>query len=1062
MPRFFINRPIFAWVIAIMIMLAGLLAVKTLPVSQYPPIAPPQITINAVYPGASAQTVQDTVTQVVEQKLNGIDNLIYMSSTSDSAGAVAINLTFEAGTDPNIAQVQVQNKLQLATPLLPQIVQKQGISVLKSTKNYLMIVGLVSEDSALDRNALTDYLVSNVQDIVSRLEGVGELQMFGSQNAMRIWLNPDKLNNYGMTTGDVTAALQAQNAQVSAGQFGGTPANIGQQLNATITARTLLQTPEQFGEIILRTNNDGSTVKVRDVAECKIGTENYDIGSWYKGKPVGAMAIRLAAGANALDTANRVKDKMQELSRYFPPNVKVVYPYDTTPFVKISLEEVVHTLFEAVVLVFIIMFLFLQNIRATLIPTIAVPVVLLGTFGVLSASGFSINTLTMFALVIVIGLLVDDAIVVVENVERIMSEEGLSPREATIKSMDQITSALWGIVTVLSAVFAPMAFFGGSTGVIYRQFSITIVSAMILSVLVAMTLTPALCATLLKPVSKGHAAGEGGWFSGFFRWFNSMFELGRGKYEGIVSRSFSKPVRYLVIYGVIVSIMAFFFMHLPTSFLPDEDQGFLYCQVMLPSGATVERTTNVLKQVQHTLEQDKAVDSVLTVAGISFAGRGQNMGLAFIKLKDWKERKAENLRAKAVVGRAMAGFSKIKDGMAFAIAPPAVVELGQANGFDFMLQDRGGLGHAALMKARGQLLGMAMKNPKLVAVRPNGQDDSPQFKLDIDDARAGALGVSLDDVNSILGTAWGSSYVNDFIQNGRVKKVYLQSDAEHRMLPEDINKWYVRNKTGEMVPFSAFATARWQYGSPRLERYNGIPSVEVMGQAAPGVSTGEAMAEMERMAAQLPQGIGYEWTGLSYEEQRAGAQAPALYAISLLVVFLSVAALYESWTIPFVNLLMLPLGLVGAVAAVKLRMLPNDVYLQIGLLTTVGLSTKNAILIIQFIKDQMHQGHGLIEATQQAVKIRLRPVIMTSLAFFFGTLPLALTKGAGAGAQNAIGTAVTGGLLSATFIDLIFIPFFFVQVSRLFARKKHAAAPAAEGHAPELAEPQPEPATEVN
>ena len=1045
MPRFFINRPIFAWVIAIMIMLVGLLAIKTLPVSQYPPIAPPQITINAMYPGASAQTVQDTVTQVVEQKLNGIDNLIYMSSASDSAGAVAINLTFKAGTDPNIAQVQVQNKLQLAVPLLPQIVQRQGIQVVKSTRNFLLIVGLVSEDGSMDRNALNDYMVSNIQDIVSRVEGVGELQLFGTQNAMRIWLNPAKLNNYHLTTNDVIAALQAQNAQISAGQFGGTPAAPGQQLNATITARTLLQSVEQFDAIILKTNSDGSTVRLKDVAECKIGTENYDILARYKGKPVGGMAIRLAAGANALDTANRVKAKMEELSGFFPAGMKVVYPYDTTPFVRISIEEVVMTLLEAVFLVFIIMFLFLQNIRATLIPTIAVPVVLLGTMGVLSAAGFSINTLTMFALVIVIGLLVDDAIVVVENVERIMSEEGLSPKDATIKSMGQITSALWGIATVLAAVFLPMAFFGGSTGVIYRQFSITIISAMILSVLLAMTLTPALCATLLKPVAKGHTAGESGWFKGFFRWFNKWFDRRREQYERIVGRSFGKPVRYLLIYGVIVAAMAIFFLRLPTAFLPDEDQGFIVCQIQLPAGATMERTLKVIERLeQHFLEKEqKTVDAVITVAGFSFAGRGQNMGLAFVKLKDWKLRKSADLKAPAVAGRAMKAFSQIRDGLAFAFSPPAVVELGQANGFDFQLQDRGGVGHDKLMEARNQLLGMAMKNPKLIAVRPNGQDDSPQFKLDIDDVRAGALGVSLADVNNVLATAWGSSYVNDFIENGRVKKVFLQADAKYRMLPEDINGWYVRNKTGEMTPFSAFATAHWQYGSPRLERYNGIPSVEIMGQAAPGVSTGEAMAEMEKMVAQLPPGVGYEWTGLSYEEKRAGAQAPALYAISLLVVFLSVAALYESWTIPFVNMLMLPLGLVGAVTAVSLRVLPNDVYLQIGLLTTIGLSTKNAILIIQFIKEQMHQGHELVEATLAAIKIRLRPVIMTSLAFFFGTLPLALTRGAGAAAQNAIGTAVTGGLLSATFIDLIFIPFFFVLVSRLFGRGKYKPQAAA-------------------
>jgi multidrug efflux pump len=1046
MPRFFINHPIFALVIAIMVMLVGLLAIKTLPVSQYPQIAPPQITINAMYPGASAQTVQDTVTQVIEQKLYGIDNLIYMSSTSDSAGAVSINLTFKAGTDPNIAQVQVQNKLQLATPLLPEIVQRQGIQVVKSTRNFLMIIGLVSEDGSMDRNALTDYMVSNVQDIISRVEGVGEVQLFGTQNAMRIWLDPARLNNFHLTINDVITALQTQNAQVSAGQFGGTPAIPGQQLNATITARNLLQTTDQFDAIVLRTNTDGSTVKLKDVAVSRIGTENYDIQSFYNGEPVGGMAIRLAAGANALETGNRVKAKMEELSKYFPPSMKVVYPYDTTPFVRISIEEVVKTLIMAIFLVFLVMFVFLQNIRVTLIPTIAVPVVLLGTMGVLAATGFSINTLTMFALVIVIGLLVDDAIVVVENVERIMTKEGLSPHDATIKSMGQITSALWGIATVLTAVFLPMAFFGGSTGIIYRQFSVTIISAMILSVMVAMILTPALCASLLKPIEKGHRLGESGRLRWFFRRFNKLFDRSRKLYERIVGNSFNKRKRYLILYGLIVAAMAFFFLRLPTSFLPDEDQGFIICQIQLPAGATQERTIQVIRQVEkHFLEREtKTVNAIITVVGFSFAGRGQNMGIAFVKLKDWKLRQSPDLKAPAVAGRAMQAFSQIRDGMAFAFSPPAVVELGQANGFDFELQDRGGLGHDKLMEARNQLLGMAMKNPKLIAVRPNGQDDSPQFKLDIDDVRAGALGVSHADINSVLATAWGSAYVNDFIQNGRVKKVYLQSEARYRMLPEDINKWYVRNRNGEMVPFSAFSTARWQYGSPRLERYNGIPSVEIMGQAAPGVSTGEAMAEMEKMAAQLPIGIGYEWTGLSYEEKQAGKQAPALYAISLLVVFLSVAALYESWTIPFVNLLMLPLGLVGAVTMVTLRGLPNDIYFQIGMLTTIGLSTKNAILIIQFIKAQLQQGHELVEATLAAVKIRLRPVIMTSLAFFFGTLPLALTRGAGAAAQNAIGTAVTGGLLSATFIDLVFIPFFFVMVSRHFGWKryeKHAVAP---------------------
>ncbi len=1042
MPRFFINRPIFACVIAILVTLAGLLSITSLPVSQYPAIAPPQIAINATYPGASAQTVQNTVTQVIEQKLNGIDNLIYMSSTSDSSGAVSITLTFKAGTDPNIAQVQVQNKLQLAVPLLPEIVQRQGIAVVKSTRNFLLIVGLVSEDGSMDRNALTDYMVSNIQDVISRLDGVGEILLFGTQNAMRIWLNPTKLIAYNLTTNDVIAALQAQNAQVSGGQFGGLPSVKGQELNATITARTLLQTPEQFDNIILRVNSDGSTVRLKDVAQSKIGTENYEVQSFYNGKPLGGMAIRLAAGANALETGNRVKAKMKEMSKYFPPGLKVIYPYDTTPFVKISIEEVVRTLAEAVCLVFIVMFLFLQNIRATLIPTIAVPVVLLGTMGVLAAAGFSINTLTMFALVIVIGLLVDDAIVVVENVERIMSEEGLSPHDATLKSMGQITGALWGIATVLTAVFLPMAFFGGSTGVIYRQFSITIISAMILSVMVAMILTPALCATLLKPIEKGHSAAEGGAFYRFFRLFNRGFDWCRSKYEGIVGRSFKRPVRYLIVYSTIVAAMVFLFLRLPTSYLPDEDQGFLICQAQLPAGATQERTIRVLDRIhQYFLNQEsKAVEGVITVAGFSFAGRGQNMGVAFVKLKDWSLRRTPDLKAQAIAGRAMRAFSQIRDGLVFAFAPPAVIELGLANGFDMQLQDRGGQGHAKLMEARNQLLGMAMKNPKMVAVRPNGQDDAPQFKLDIDDVRASAHGVSPVDINNVISTAWGGSYINNFIQSGRIKKVYLQSEPEYRMLPENLGDWYVRNSKGEMVPFSAFAGAHWEYGSPRLERYNGIPSVEILGQAAPGISTGEAMTEMENMVARLPAGIGYEWTGLSYEEKNAGAQAPALYAISLLVVFLSVAALYESWTIPFVNMLMLPLGLVGAVTAVTLRGLSNDVYLQIGLLTTVGLSTKNAILIIQFIKAQMQQGHELMDATLTAVKIRLRPVIMTSLAFFFGTLPLALTRGAGAGAQNAIGTAVDGGLLSATFIDLIFIPFFFVMVSRLFSRKSKTKA----------------------
>ena len=1037
MPRFFIDRPIFAWVIAIIVMLAGLLAVKTLPVSQYPQIAPPQISINAMYPGASAQTVQDTVTQVIEQKMNGIDNLLYMSSTSDSAGVGTITLTFKAGTDPNIAQVQVQNKLQLATPLLPQVVQRQGIQVVKSTRNFLLIVGLVSEDGSMSRFDLTDYMVSNVQDIVSRIEGVGEVQVFGSQNAMRIWLHPDKLTNYKLTPADVIAALQAQNAQVSAGQLGGTPAALGQQLNATITARTLLQTPEQFDAIVLRTNHDGSTVRLRDVADSKIGTENYDTLARYKGQPVAAMALRLAAGSNALDTAERVKAKMVALEGFFPAGMRVVYPYDTTPFVKISIEGVVQTLLEAVLLVFLVMFLFLQNFRATLIPTIAVPVVLLGTFGVLAAGGYSINTLTMFAMVLAIGLLVDDAIVVVENVERIMTEEGLPPREATIKSMGQITGALWGIALVLSAVFVPMAFFGGSTGVIYRQFSITIVSAMILSVLVAMILTPALCATLLKPVAKGQVAAESGWFKGFFRWFNKWFNRGSQGYQSLVGKMLARTGRYLVIYGAIVAIMAFLFLRLPTAFLPEEDQGIIICQIQLPAGATQERTIAVLEQLeQHFLEVDgEAIDSLITVAGFSFAGRGQNMGLAFIRLKDWGLRQSPQLKAPAIARRAMGAFSHFRDATAFAFVPPAVIELGQANGFDLQLQDRAGLGHEQLMEARNRLLGMARQNPALVAVRPNGQDDTPQFRLDVDDVRAGALGLSLGDLNQALATAWGSSYVNDFLQNGRVKKVYVQAAAQDRMLPGDIGKWRVRNHAGEMVPFSAFTTPRWEYGSPRLERYNGFPSVEILGQAAPGRSSGEAMREMEKLVAQLPPGIGFEWTGLSYEERQAGAQAPALYAISLLVVFLCLAALYESWAVPFSVMLVVPLGVVGAVLAATSRGFANDVYFQIAILTTIGLSAKNAILIVEFAKEQMEHGMGLVEATLEGARLRLRPILMTSLAFFFGVLPLALNKGAGSGAQNAMGTAVNGGMVTATFLAIFLVPVFFVVVRRLFPAK---------------------------
>ena len=1050
MAQFFINRPIFAWVIAIIIMLAGALAIKRLPVAQYPAIAPPQVSIVTSYPGASAKTVENTVTQVIEQKMNGIDHLTYMSSTSDSVGNVSITLVFDAGTDPNIAQVQVQNKLQLAVPMLPQIVQQRGVQVTKSTRDFLMVAGFVSEDGSMGPFDLADYVAANIQDVISRTQGVGEANMFGSQYAMHIWLDPNKLTNFQLTPTDVKAAIKAQNAQISAGQLGGLPAPPGQELNATITAQTLFKTPAEFDNIILRTNSDGSTVRLGDVARSELGSESYDQLARYKGKPAVGLAIKLASGANALDTAAAVKAKLGQLSQFFPPGMKIVYPFDTTPFIKISIEEVVKTLLEAILLVFLVMYLFLQNFRATLIPTIAVPVVLLGTFGVLAAAGFSINTLTMFAMVLAIGLLVDDAIVVVENVERVMSEEGLSPKEATRKSMRQITGALVGIALVLSAVFVPMAFFGGSTGVIYRQFSITIVSAMLLSVAVAMVLTPALCATLLKPVAKGHLAGEGGWFAGFFRLFNLVFDRGSRGYQGLVGRMIAKTGRYLVIYGVLVGVMTFLFLRLPTAFLPDEDQGYLYSMVQLPVGATQERTLKVLKAVEnHFLnEQKEAVDGLFTVAGFSFAGSGQNMGLAFIKLKDWDLRQRPDLEVKAVAGKAMAAFTKFRDAMGFAFPPPAVRELGSATGFDFQLQDRAGLGHEALLAARNQLLGMAAKNPKLMMVRPNGQEDTPEFKIDIDQKKAGALGVALSDINDLLSTAWGSSYVNDFIDRGRTKKVYLQADAQFRRQPEDLATWRVRNKAGEMVPFSAFSTAHWTYGSPRLERYNGMPSMEILGQPALGVSSGVAMAEMEQMAAKLPEGIGFEWTGLSYQERMSGSQAPALYALSLLVVFLCLAALYESWAIPFSVMLVVPLGVLGALLAATLRGLPNDVYFQVGLLTTIGLSAKNAILIVEFAKEQMEHGMGLMEATLEAVRLRLRPILMTSLAFCLGVLPLVVSRGAGSGAQHAIGTGVMGGMIAATVLAIFFVPVFFVVIRQLFKAK---AAPSRAAAAADLA-----------
>ncbi|HDT5887881.1 efflux RND transporter permease subunit [Aeromonas dhakensis] len=1046
MARFFIDRPIFAWVIALVIMLAGSLAIIGLPVAQYPSIAPPAVGISASYPGASAKTVEDSVTQIIEQNMTGLDHLLYMSSQSDSSGRVSVTLTFQPGTDPDIAQVQVQNKLQQAMSLLPQEVQQQGIRVQKTSSSFLMVAAFISKDGAMTNDDLADYVVANIKEPLSRLDGVGDITLFGSQYSMRVWLDPNKLNRVQMTPGDVQAAIKAQNTQVAFGKLGGTPAVTDQQFTATIMGQTRLSTVAQFNDILLRVNQDGSKVRLKDVARVELAGESYDAEALYNGQPTAAVAIKLATGANALDTAEKVRGKLGELSAYFPANMEIVYPYDTTPFVKISIEEVVQTLVEAIFLVFCVMYLFLQNFRATLIPTIAVPVVLLGTFGVMAAFGFSINTLTMFGLVLAIGLLVDDAIVVVENVERLMSEEDLSPLEATRKSMTQITGALVGIALVLSAVFVPMAFFGGSTGAIYRQFSLTIVSAMVLSVLVALILTPALCATLLKPIKHGEFGAK----RGFFGWFNRAFDASANRYQSGVRKVVKQGVRYGIIYAAMLAVLAILFMRMPTSFLPEEDQGVIMSMVQLPVGATKQRTEVVLADMRdYFMKNEKDnVDSVLTVAGFSFAGSGQNSGMAFIKLKDWKERNTPDRSANAIIGRAMGYLFSIKEAQVFAFNLPPIPELGTATGFDFYLQDRAGVGHDKLMAARNQLLGMAAQDPNLVRVRPNGMEDTPQLDIKIDYEKALAQGLSISDINSTLSSAWGSAYVNDFVDRGRVKKVYLQADAPFRMNPEDLKLWYVRNSAGQMVPFSAFASTDWSFGSPRLERYNGVPAMEIVGEAAPGKSTGDAMAAIEQMVKQLPEGIGIEWTGLSYQERQAGSQAPALYAISLLVVFLCLAALYESWSIPFSVMLVVPLGVLGAILAATLRGLENDVYFQVGLLTTIGLSAKNAILIVEFAKELYDRGMGLSEAVVEAARLRLRPILMTSLAFILGVLPLVISTGAGASSRNAIGTGVMGGMISATVLAIFFVPLFFVLVMRYFT--KHSTKQARLAHAEEI------------
>ena len=1039
MARFFIDRPIFAWVLAIVVMLAGILSISILPIAQYPAIAPPAVSITAHYPGASAKTLEDTVTQVIEQKMKGLDRLSYMASTSESSGQVTITLTFENGTDPDTAQVQVQNKLSLATPLLPQEVQQQGVTVTKSTSNFLNVLAFTSEDGSMNGSDLSDYVAANVQEAISRVEGVGDTQLFGSQYSMRVWLDPDRLTSFSLTPLDVGNAIRAQNAQVSAGQLGALPAAANQHINATITAQTRLRTAAEFEDILLRTQSDGSQVRLRDVARIELAAENYNTVGRYNGKPAAGLAIKLASGANALDTVRGIDAKLEELEPFFPPGMKAQKPYDTTPFVRISIEEVVSTLVEAVVLVFLVMYLFLQNFRATLIPTIAVPVVLLGTFGVLAAFGFTINTLTMFAMVLAIGLLVDDAIVVVENVERVMAEDGLPPKEATRKSMGQISGALVGVALVLAAVFVPMAFFGGSTGVIYRQFSITIVSAMTLSVLVAMVLTPALCATLLKPVAHGHYEKRG-----FFGWFNRTFDRGNHRYQGVVRHMLGRKRRYMLAFAAIVALVAVGFTKLPVGFLPDEDQGTLFGLVQLPPGATHERTLAVIEQIEHhfLVDQKDSVDGMFAVPGFSFAGSGQNVALLFVKLKPWDERTRQDQSVTGVAAKAGAYFGTLRDARAFAFAPPAVSELGNATGFDLMLQDRANLGHAALMQARDQLLAELSKDKRLVAVRPNGLEDAPEFKLEIDPHKAEAMGVSIDDINNTFSTAWGSSYVNDFIDKGRVKKVMLQADAPFRMVPEDVERWYVRNGSGEMVAFTSFATAHWSSGSPRLERYNGMPSVEILGMAMPGAaSSGEALAIVEAAVAKLPPGIGYEWTGLSRQEKASTGQTGTLYTLSILIVFLCLAALYESWSIPFSVILVVPLGVLGALVGAFLTWKMNDVYFQVGLLTTIGLACKNAILIVEFAKELHESGKNLAESALEAARLRLRPILMTSLAFVLGVLPLVLGSGAGAGAQNALGTAVIGGMLSGTVLAILFVPLFFVLVCGLFKRNGAVAAP---------------------
>ncbi|MBB3103112.1 efflux RND transporter permease subunit [Azomonas macrocytogenes] len=1034
MSRFFIDRPIFAWVIALVIMLGGGLAILALPVNQFPNIAAPAIQISVSYPGASAPTVQETVVQVIEQQLNGLDGLRYISSNSNSDGSLQITVTFDQGTDPDIAQVQVQNKLQLAIPMLPEMVQRQGIRVVKYQINFMLVMALVSTDGRMSSGDMGNYIVSSFQDPISRVKGVGDFMIVGTQNAMRIWLDPQKLNSYQLTPQDVVAAVSAQNVQISSGQLGGLPAHKGIRLNATVIGKMRMRSIDEFREILLKVNPDGSQIRLRNVAEVELGSEDYSLSSLYGGKPAAGIALRLATGANLLDTVKAVRQVVAELEPYLPDGVETSFPYDTSPMVSASIEAVLHTLFEAIVLVFLVMYLFLQNFRATLIPSLAVPVVLLATFGVLFACGFTINVMTMFAMVLAIGLLVDDAIVVVENVERIMAEEGLSPKEATRKSMDQISGALVGIGLVISAVFLPMAFFGGSAGVIYRQFAITIIAAMSFSVLVALIFTPALCATLLKPVEAGAHHEK----RGFFGWFNRTFERGADRYRNGVAGILTHRWQFMLVYLLLVAAVALLFGKVPSAFLPEEDQGKMFVQLQMPPNSSAEQTGRILAEISDYLlhEEGDTVATTYAITGFNFAGRGQSSGMIFVDLKPFEERQQPAQSVFALAQRAGARFAQIKEATVIPIVPPAILEMGNASGFDLFLQDHARLGHAALMEARDQFLQLASRDPVLAMVRPNGLNDEAQYQVTVDDEKIRTLQVPIEDVNQTMSVAWGSTYVNDFIDRDRVKKVYVQGNQDSRLAPEDFDKWYVRNLKGEMVPFSAFTSGQWIYGSPKLERYNGIASVEVLGMPAPGYSTGDAMAAVERIASQLPPGIGITYTGLSYEERAAGSQAAALYGLSLLIVFLCLAALYESWSVPISVMLVVPLGVLGAVTATLLRELSNDVFFQVGMLTTMGLAAKNAILIVEFAKNlHEHQGRSLIQAAIEAARLRLRPIIMTSIAFVLGVLPLVVAKGASSGSQHSIGTGVLGGTLAATFLAIFFVPLFYVVVISLFERK---------------------------